>query len=58
MIIFDGNGGPVSVSCAGKTSLTVFVMYLSPLKPKPCVLHNFVTLRHILIMFGRNEEGK
>ena len=22
----------------------------------PCVLHNFDTLRHILVIFGRNEE--
>ena len=33
---------------------------LSPQKKKsevqPCALHNFDTLRHILIIFGRNEE--
>ena len=44
------------MSCAGQTILTIFVMQLSPLKPKSCALHNLDTLRHILIMFGRNEK--
>ena len=42
------------MSPARETTLTFFfVMWLSPLKPKSCVLHNFDTLRHILIIFGR-----
>ena len=44
------------MSHARETTLTFFLMWLPPLKPKSCVLHNFDTLRHILIMFGRNEE--
>ena len=46
------------MSCAGETTLTFFVMQLSTLKPKSCALHNFDTLRHILIIFGRNEEDQ
>ena len=41
---------------ARETTLTFFIMKLPPLKPKACALHNFDTLRHVLIMFGRNEE--
>ena len=45
------------MSHARETTLTFFfVMLLSPLKPKSYALHNFDTLRHILIMFCRNEE--
>ena len=45
------------MSHAKETTLTFFfVMMLSPQEPKYCALHNFDTLRHILIMFGRNEE--
>ena len=29
---------------------------ITSLKPKSCALLNFDTLRHILIMFGRNKE--
>ena len=39
-----------------ETTLTLFVVKLSPLKWKYCAGHNFDTVRHILIMFGRNEE--
>ena len=42
--------------CAGETTLTFLIMYFSPLKPKSCAFHNFDTLRHILIMYGGNEE--
>ena len=38
------------MSSAEETTLTFFVMLLSTLKQKSCVLHNFDTLRHILIM--------
>ena len=44
------------MSRARETTLTFFIMKLPPLKPKSCALHNFDTLRHILIMLGRNEE--
>ena len=45
------------MSHARETILTfLFVMKLAPLKPKSCAFHNFDTLRHILIMFCRNEE--
>ena len=40
------------MSNARETTLTLLCSYLS----KSCALHNFDTLRHILIMFGRNEE--
>ena len=43
------------MSYARETTLTLFIMKLSPLKPKSRALRNFDTLRHILIMFGRNE---
>ena len=33
-----------------ETTLTFFIMLLPPQKPKSCALHNFDTLRHILIM--------
>ena len=39
---------------ARETTLTLF-LWLSPLKQKFCAGHNFNTLRHILIMFGRNK---
>ena len=41
---------------ARETTLTLFIVYLSSPKPKSCTGHNFDTLRHILILFGRNEE--
>ena len=45
---------------AKETALTLFIMYISPLKQKlwthPCALHKFDALRHILVIFGRNEE--
>ena len=42
------------MSSARETTLTFFfTMKLSPLKPKSCALHNFDTLRHNLIIFGR-----
>ena len=45
------------MSNARETTLTFFfIMELSPPKPKSCALHNFDTLRHIVIMFCRNEE--
>ena len=44
------------MSHARETTLTFFIMYLPPLKPNSCALHNFDTLKHILLMFGRNEE--
>ena len=42
------------MSCAGDTTLSH--SSLSILKPKSCALHNFDTLRHMLIIFGRNKE--
>ena len=41
---------------ARETILTLFGLSLSPLKQKSCAGHNFDTLRHILIMYGRNDE--
>ena len=42
------------MSHARETILTFFfIMLLSPLKQKSCAFHNFDTLRHILIIFGR-----
>ena len=37
------------MSRARETTLTLFVIY-------PCALHNLDTFRHILVIFGRNEE--
>ena len=37
-------GRPVGVSCARETTLTFFVMYLSPLKPKSFAGHHSHTV--------------
>ena len=38
-----------------ETTLTFFfIIYLSLLKPKSYAFYNFDTLRHILIIFGRD----
>ena len=40
---------------ASETTLTFFVMYLSPLKPKSCAGHNsHDTVSDSLIIFGRD----
>ena len=41
-------------SHARDTTLTFFVIYLSPLKPKSCAGHNTHTVRDDLIIFGRD----
>ena len=40
--------------CARETTINFFLMYLSPLKPKPCAGHNAHTVSDNLIIFGRN----
>ena len=51
------------MSCARETTLTLFVnnryVVISPEAENcthPCAVHKFDTLRHILVIFGRNEE--
>ena len=44
------------MSGARETTLTYFIMQLSPLKPKSCAGHNFYTVQHYLIVFVRDEE--
>ena len=39
---------------ARETTLTFFIMYLSPLKPKSCAGHNSHTVKDNLIIFGRD----
>ena len=39
--------------CAKATTLTFFVMLLSPLKPKSCAGHNSYTVRDNWVIFGR-----
>ena len=41
--------------CVLQTPALVCCVVISP-EQKSCAGHNFDTLRHILIMFGRNEE--
>ena len=40
----DKNEGPVGVKCARETTLTFFIIYLSPLKPKSYAGHNSHTV--------------
>ena len=47
--------------CHGKRDNSHFISYvvISPearIVDHPCALHKFDTLRHILVIFGRNEE--
>ena len=44
----------VVVSHARETTLTFFIMYLSPLKPISCAGHNSHTVLDNLIIFGRD----
>ena len=44
------------MSCARETTPTVFLMKLSPLKPKSCAGHNSHNVSDNLVIFGRDEE--